>query len=187
MKQLLVFWFLAITIPLTAQRGVANYTRENGLVSNEISDVTYDSKGFLWIATDKGIDRFDGQRFIHFQHDPDDKNTICTNRIMRISYDPKGYVWAATMNGGLIRISTKTLRVSNYKYQRGKKNGIADNRSTAIFIDSDRETWICPHYRGLDYYDSKRDYFVNYRPTDQFPNLNPRYANLFSSVIGRSQ
>lgn len=183
MKQLLTFCFLAISIHLMAQRGVANYTRENGLVSNEISDVAYDEKGFLWVATDKGIDRFDGQRFIHFQHDPDDKNTICTNRIMRISYDPKGYVWAATMNGGLIRISTKTLRVRNYNYQKGKKRGISDNRSTAIFIDSDNETWICPHYRGLDYYDSKRDEFVNYRPTDQFPKLNPRYANLFSSVI----
>lgn len=164
------------------QRGVVNYTKENGLISNEVVDVAYDQNGFLWIATNSGIDRFDGQRFIHFQHDPDDKKTICSNRIIRIVYDPKGFVWASTVSGGLIRISIKTFAVKNYYYQKSVKNSISDNRATTIFIDGDDETWIAPLFRGLDYYDAKKDHFVNYRPSDQYPNLDARIINLFSDV-----
>lgn len=166
-----------------AQRGVVHYARENGLISNNAIDVTYDDDGFLWIATYSGIDRFDGQRFIHFQHDPEDPRTICSNSIMRIAYDRKGYVWAATLNGGLIRISVKTLNVRNYKYNPKNKFGISDNRATAIFTDSEGDTWICPHYRGLDYYDAEKDRFINYRPTNTFKHLDPRLADLFSDVI----
>ena len=183
MKSILSLLLLLFTIPSLAQRGVIHYTRENGLIANKVRDVAYDSKGFLWIATGSGIDRFDGQRFIHFQHDPDDRNTICSNHIMRIAYDSKGFVWAATMNGGLIRISTKTLRVKNYFHDPAKPGSISDNRATAIFIDPDGETWISPHYRGLDYYDMKHDRFVNYRPTSQIAGLNPRRADLFSSIV----
>lgn len=181
--KLLVFWTILFCVPVFAQRGVSNYTRESGLTSNYLTDVTYDDKGFLWIATNEGIDRFDGQRFIHFRHDPDDKKTICYNHVTRIAFDPKGYVWAGTMNGGLIRISTRTLLVRNYFYDKRKKNGVADNRATEIFIDSDNETWICQHYFGMDLYNPKTDKFTNYRPTDQYPKLEARTANLFSDVI----
>lgn len=183
MRFLLLVLSVTSLCSLLAQRGVVHYTRENGLVSNVAVDVAYDKDGFLWVATDNGIDRFDGQRFIHFRHDPEDPKTICSNQIMRIAYDRKGYIWAATMNGGLIRISTKTLNVHNYLYDKKVKNGISDNRATAIFIDADGDTWICPHYRGLDYYDADKDCFFNYRPTSQYPNLNPRMADLFSAVI----
>lgn len=183
MRTLLMFLFVLHCCAVMAQRGVVHYSRENGLISDVVIDVAYDADGFLWIATDSGIDRFDGQRFIHFRHEPGDPKTICNNEIMRIAYDRKGYVWAATMNGGLIRISTKTLNVRNYFYDKKARNGISDNRATAIFIDPDGETWICPHYRGLDHYDAKKDCFTNYRPTSVYPNLNPRMADLFSAVI----
>lgn len=183
MMKYLVVCFMVISFSAKAQRGVSNYTRESGLTSNFLTDVTYDDKGFLWIASHEGIDRFDGQRFIHFRHDPDDNNSICYNEVVRIAYDPKGFIWAGTMNGGLIRISTRTFRVKNYFFDKRKKNGISDNRATAIFIDSDHETWICSHYSGMDLYDPAKDQFTNYRPTSQYKKLDPRMSDLFSSVI----
>ena len=183
MKILLILSCCLSVVSVLAQRGVNYYSRENGMISNEINDVTYDKDGFLWIATDNGIDRFDGQRFVHFQNDPSDPNTICGNTVLRIAYDHKGFIWAATMNSGLIRISTTTLRVKNYRYEPKKTGTISDNRSTAIFVDPQGDTWICPHYRGLDYYDVKKDRFINYRPSEQIAGLDPRRADLFSDVI----
>lgn len=183
MKAIPIVLCLLTCLSVSAQRGVVHYTRENGLISNEVIDVAYDRDGFIWISTTSGIDRFDGQRFIHFQHDPSDASTICSNNVTRIAYDPKGYIWASTMNSGLIRISTKTLRVRNYRHDPKNTSSISDNRATAIFVDPDNETWFCQHYRGLDHYDAKNDRFVNYRPTDQYKQLDPRMANLFSSVI----
>ena len=44
-----------------------HYTAKDGLLSNKIIDLAQDSAGFLWIATDFGIDRFDGTLFRHWQ------------------------------------------------------------------------------------------------------------------------
>ncbi len=42
---------------------VRQYTSANGLPQNTARDLLYDEDGFLWIATDNGLARFDGQRF----------------------------------------------------------------------------------------------------------------------------
>jgi ligand-binding sensor domain-containing protein len=43
-----------------------NYSPSDGLPGSQINYLMQDSKGFIWIATDKGVSRFDGQRFKNF-------------------------------------------------------------------------------------------------------------------------
>ena len=45
---------------------VNTFSTENGLPSNHIYDMTEDNKGFLWIATNNGVSRFDGKYFQNF-------------------------------------------------------------------------------------------------------------------------
>ncbi len=42
---------------------VTHYTNENGLPQNSVRGIELDKDGFLWIATEAGLVRFDGQRF----------------------------------------------------------------------------------------------------------------------------
>ncbi len=113
------FWllFLLVNFKLSAQRGLIQYSKENGLISNEIRDVVYDQKGFIWLATPKGIERFDGQRFIHFKHDPIDSLSIASNDIQGLVFDGDKTIWAFTYNKGLIAIQTETFDISNYSKQ----------------------------------------------------------------------
>lgn len=166
---------------LFGQRGVIHYTKENGLISNEVNDVAYDENGFLWIATSNGIDRFDGQRFIHFQHDPDDAKSICSNKVLQIVYDHKGKIWASTLNSGLIQISTKTLLVKNFVHTKNSKS-ISDNQSTAFEMDEKGNLWLSPKSRGLDCFDTKNNVFIHYKPSQQIAYLPARTLNRFSAI-----
>src|SRR5262245_39429248 len=42
---------------------VINYNSDNALPQNSINDMAFDSNGFLWLATEMGMVRFDGQHF----------------------------------------------------------------------------------------------------------------------------
>lgn len=87
-KQIVLYFFLAtlfITRLLFAQRiGVGNYqlahyTTGNGLPQNSVNGMVMDENGFLWLATEAGLVRFDGQRFQTF-----DKSILGMN-VMRLS------------------------------------------------------------------------------------------------------
>ena len=53
----------------------------DGLSSDEVMAVQQDKKGFLWIATMNGLQRYDGQRFITFYHRAGDPNSILNNSV----------------------------------------------------------------------------------------------------------
>ncbi|CAA0154944.1 sensor histidine kinase [Tenacibaculum maritimum] len=54
-----------------------NYTTKDGLPSNNITAITQDSIGYLWFSTNKGITRFDGNRFITFT----EKDGLQSNKV----------------------------------------------------------------------------------------------------------
>ncbi len=69
----LQFYFLLITylflsnIPSSAQEYVVNINNEDGLSSNLVKSITQDDQGYIWIATDVGLVRYDGKNFINYQ------------------------------------------------------------------------------------------------------------------------
>ncbi len=99
---LLVFFlllFLGASIPSIAQEisesvHFHNYTINDGLPSNETYDVFQDSKGFLWIGTDNGVVRYDGQVFKTFTT----LDGLTDNTIFKITEDYLGRIWFMTYN-----------------------------------------------------------------------------------------
>ncbi len=72
-------------------------TTENGLPSNVIYYLYKDSKGFIWVATDKGIGRYNGIKFETFTT----LNGITDNDVFLFKEDKYGRVWLGTYNGTL--------------------------------------------------------------------------------------
>jgi signal transduction histidine kinase/streptogramin lyase len=79
-----------------------HFTTANGLSENFVYAVFQDSKGFLWIGTHEGLNRYDGYGFKKFRHDPADSNSLPDNTINDICEDGDGNLWLAT-NTGLCR------------------------------------------------------------------------------------
>src|SRR5262245_18907165 len=51
------------------ENNFVNYTITDGISNNEISAITQDQYGYIWIATRKGVNRFDGNTFQQFHSD----------------------------------------------------------------------------------------------------------------------
>jgi ligand-binding sensor domain-containing protein/nitrogen-specific signal transduction histidine kinase len=72
-----------------------SYTTEDGLSHNWVNDVLRDSQGFLWVATQYGLNRYDGYKFATYLHDPKDANSISGNRQVVMLEDDAGRIWVA--------------------------------------------------------------------------------------------
>ena len=83
-----------------------NFTQEEGLPSNESYFIYRDSKQFLWIATDKGVVRYDGNKMESFD--------LPDNVIFKISEDSKGRIWFFSHTGRLAYFFNGTIYP--YKY-----------------------------------------------------------------------
>lgn len=80
----LLFKGLAISTCAMAQNGyhVEHYTSENGLPQNSVKSIAMDAEGFIWLATEDGLVRFDGHRFYVFNQS---NLNIKSNRVHHIS------------------------------------------------------------------------------------------------------
>jgi PAS domain S-box-containing protein len=75
-------------------------TLHDGLTNSSVNYIYQDSQGFLWFCTDGGgLDRYDGYKFKHYQHNSDDSVTLSDNVVSSICEDKDGIFWVGTRNG----------------------------------------------------------------------------------------
>lgn len=95
MRKLLNFliFFLLTLSSLTAQDKVFKFFNiKDGLPSNNIFKIRFDQKGFLWIAHDKGISRYDGNTFKNYNN-PNQKSNVYTD----LYIGPDNTVWMTNL------------------------------------------------------------------------------------------
>ncbi len=99
LSSFLLFIVLAsITVGLRAQSAsYSQFTNENDLPSNEVYAVFQDSKGYLWLATDRGVSKYDGNQFRNYTS----KDGLPDNTIFNFYEDQKHRIWFLTYNGEL--------------------------------------------------------------------------------------
>lgn len=76
-----------------------HFNVSNGLSNNRILCVAQDSKGFLWVGTDEGLNRFDGRDFEQFHHNPKDKAHSLSGNYVKEIYAHKQFLFIATNHG----------------------------------------------------------------------------------------
>ena len=76
-----------------------NYQVQNGLSSNTITTILQDKKGFIWIGTRNGLNRFDGNTFKIFHNVLSDAQSLGSNSIFSLFEDEKEQLWVGTYSG----------------------------------------------------------------------------------------
>ncbi len=115
------------------------YDTQSGLSNNIIYDVYQDSYGFIWIATENGLNRFDGISFETFYHSPDDTTTISSNHVRSMAEDYNGTLWGGTFNG-LNRFDRKTSTFKRYTGLMESENYRMDIQD--IITDKNGNLWF---------------------------------------------
>jgi ligand-binding sensor domain-containing protein len=91
----------AASLPVSAQAKLDHWTTEHGLPQNYINAITQTRDGYLWLATNEGLARFDGLRFTVFKRST--TAGLATNRFMCLYEDRHGTLWAGSPESVLTR------------------------------------------------------------------------------------
>ncbi len=101
MKQTILFVQLALisVFGFGQNYRINHYTVNQGLSQSVVYTTFQDSRGFIWIGTQDGLNRFDGYTFVKYLHNPNDTNSISDSWIYSITEDKKGNLWIGTRRG----------------------------------------------------------------------------------------
>src|SRR5688572_4548141 len=115
MRRIAGLFLLIVVLAISeaaAQPRFFHLTSSEGLSNDHVNAVAKGRHGFMWIATDDGLNRYDGYQFIIYRHDRDNPNSIRDNLVYDI-YEKEGQFWIATASGldVLHRESDKFLHV----------------------------------------------------------------------------
>ena len=148
-------WAFAAFSPAAAQMPTVRFehlTINDGLSQSSANDILQDHRGLLWIATQDGLNRYDGYRLEVMRHDPNDSRSLSSNNISTIYEDSRRDIWVGTTNGTLHRYD----RNSNSFTRFGLRVDPAPNAPTVLFEDIRRvlETkngrmWVGTRNNGL--------------------------------------
>lgn len=113
-------------------------TVNDGLSQHDISSITQDRYGFIWIATYDGLLRYDGYTFRKFRFNYEDPASIRDNRILSVFIDSKGRLWISTEGGG--------VNLYNYELESFESFLLGttpmDNNVYTIYEDENENLWF---------------------------------------------
>jgi diguanylate cyclase (GGDEF)-like protein len=72
---------------------------EQGLSQSTVMQVLQDRVGYVWLATEDGLNRYDGQAFRTYKHDPADATSLPSSFVWSLDEDAAGNLWIGTSNG----------------------------------------------------------------------------------------
>ena len=75
------------------------FTSDNELPSSMISYIYQDRFGFIWIATENGLVKYDGARFVTYTHSPSDPNSLAHDFVTALAEDKLGNLYVSTYAG----------------------------------------------------------------------------------------
>ncbi len=153
-------------------------TTDDGLSNNNVFDVIQDHVGFLWFATNDGLNRYDGYDFKIFRNDPSNEKSLSDNSVWVLKEDRKGNIWIGTKNGWLNRFDPVTEIFTRWQI---KTEDVNENAITYIYEDTKEKIWIGTYRQGLyrlDPESGKLEHWYN-KPDDRTSLSN----NYISSIL----
>ncbi len=137
-----VLFFKGISAQSNISHRLSNYqfshiTHANGLSFDVTKCILKDKRGFIWIATHDGLNKFDGINFKIYRHDEHNLNSPISDKIERIAIDSKGNIWMAS-DRGLTKYSPCTDSFKNILWSTKSKITPVD----ALYIDAHDVVWF---------------------------------------------
>lgn len=163
LKILFLMFFLSTCLGTGQAQDIRNIGTENGLSNNQAYSVIQDRKGFIWVSTKQGVDRFDGTSVINYAL----PCKLQANSHIKLIVDNRQNLWAYTFHGYLFKFS----------YASNKFN-LVGKLPTSIFsaaFGSDNNLWLACKSGLIEF---KNNRFLK-KNTENYSVIVPYKTNYF--------
>lgn len=137
-------------------------TENEGLSQSTVYTIVQDSKGFIWIGTQQGLNKYDGYKFTVYKNELSDPKSIFNNYVYFIYEDSRNNLWIGTLNGGLSKYNYNDGNFENFHFPSAKEK-INSNIIYCICEDSEGNLIIGTEGAGIKKFDTHEKRFVEFR------------------------
>ena len=178
---IIIFFSLLAEIADGQQYQFRNYEVDDGLPSSEIYHVYQDSEGYIWIATDMGVSRFDGCEFKNY----DLEDGLPDNTIFEIYEDYKGRIWFLSYSMRLSYYYNDTIHT--YEHNDVISEYFIKNRvlqKLSFYVDKQDNVFFGVQQHNFFKIDSTGDIDEIMMESGDTLNLYKRGSNFFNKYSG---
>lgn len=137
-----------------------HYNIENGVSSNGISSILQDQKGYIWLGTESGLSRFDGNQFVFYQKSNPLYPNFHASSINAICETNTNELWLGTENGVYIYNQVKDT-FAPFLEKTSNNTGIT-SWITHIIQDKEKNIWIATRKQGVFQYNTQTCKLIQY-------------------------
>ncbi len=123
--------------------------------------IAQDPQGYLWIASDIGLDKYDGRQYTSYRYVSKNPNSISPGKMEKVYAARNGIIWIATYVTGLDRFDPATNTFTHFRHQRGNPASLVNDTIRAILEDRQGTMWFGTN-GGLDKFDPKTGTFKHF-------------------------
>ncbi len=134
-----------------------------GLSQSTIYAITQDSSGFMWFASQEGLNRYDGYSVKVYKNNSGLSNSVSDNTVMSLLNDKKGNLWIGTMSSGLDRYDPAADKFYHYRHNENDPSSISENEIICLFEDSYGNIWTGTRRSGLNLIENETGTFRHFK------------------------
>lgn len=143
----------AISIGVYGQKNFNQLSVNEGLSHSDVTTITQDKSGIIWMGTNNGLNRFDGYEFKIYKSDLNNKYSIPNNRIKSLLTDSKNRLWIATESKQLSYFQPKlkkffTIPIGDDSYTGYSTKLVKDSSGKIWFSTSKNEIYRVEKIKG---------------------------------------
>jgi signal transduction histidine kinase/ligand-binding sensor domain-containing protein/CheY-like chemotaxis protein/HPt (histidine-containing phosphotransfer) domain-containing protein len=158
--------------PLPAVRPVyfEHLTTRDGLSESAVNGILQDSQGYLWLATESGLNRYDGYSVRVYHRERANAHALPSDYIWTIAEDVHHDLWLATIGGGVVRWERATDQFQQFGHDPGRADSLASDDVRTVLLDRDGRVWAGTLDRGLDVLEPRTGVARHFRHRDADPH-----------------
>ncbi|HPC82591.1 MAG TPA: two-component regulator propeller domain-containing protein [Thermoanaerobaculaceae bacterium] len=146
---------------------------EQGLSHDTVFSVVQDHRGYVWLGTEQGLNRYDGYGTRVFMHQEDLPGSLAEDDVSCLAVDRRGELWVATWGGGLDRFEPATETFAHHKADPSRPDALHDNRVQTLLEDRDGRIWAGTFAGGLSRLDPSSGRITTWRHDPGNPRSLP--------------
>ena len=134
---------------------------EEGLSQSGVNCILQDSRGFMWFGTGDGLNRYDGNTFEVYKHDPDNADSLSNNDVLALFEDKSGTLWIGTRRG-LNKYNARDETFTRWLNEPDISSSLSHNHVLSIYESQEGLLWIGTNGGGLNRFDRSSNQFTRW-------------------------